>query len=354
MATMQDINAIYKNQLGRSADKSGLDYWTSQAKTKGLDYVRQAIGGSSEASLYGNRGAGLTVAKADQVDGLNYRNNAKRATQQARDKTDYGLLQRGMNQLVEAGNFTQVQGDQGDTLYRSATGGLYDINGQEVPTPTPSASRVPQTQVTREQTSRGQLDDMLASDSPLMQRAAMQGQQMANQRGLLNSSMAAGAAQGAMIDRAQPFAQQDAQTHYANSQANAGRSMQDYMSDKQHQQQRDLNQQGFGFDTQRMAQEFTYNSQLSSQEAEQSLNNLYATSTANAWGVMANNLTDLVGQSASAIQQIQMNPDITADNKASMIQQVLDMRNTDITFQQSLYENLGTYLANTGVFPSLA
>ena len=51
-------------------------------------------------------------------------------------------------------------------------------------------------------TSAGRLDQMLQSDSPLMERAATQGQQMANSRGLLNSSMAAGAAQGAMIDRA--------------------------------------------------------------------------------------------------------------------------------------------------------
>ena len=46
-----------------------------------------------------------------------------------------------------------------------------------------------------------------------MTRARTQGLQHANQRGLLNSTMAGEASMGAMIDRATPIAQQDAQTH---------------------------------------------------------------------------------------------------------------------------------------------
>ena len=64
--------------------------------------------------------------------------------------------------------------------------------------------------MTEDQTVEGRLDGILAKNSPLMQRAATQGMQYANQRGLLNSTMAVGAAQGAMIDRATPIAQQDA------------------------------------------------------------------------------------------------------------------------------------------------
>ena len=54
---------------------------------------------------------------------------------------------------------------------------------------------------------------MLAQDSPLMQRAQNQGAQYAASRGLLSSSIAGQAMQGAMIDRAQPFALQDASTY---------------------------------------------------------------------------------------------------------------------------------------------
>jgi hypothetical protein len=200
---------------------------------------------------------------------------------------------------------------------------------------------VPQSTVTANQTAAGQLDDVLASDSPLMQRTATQGAQAANQRGLLNSSMAAGAAQGAMIDRATPIAQQDASTYFQNSQANADRQQQEYMAN--------LNYQ---FDLGKMQADYGFSSELSSQEAEQALNQLYGTSNANAWGVMANNLTDIVGQYSSQLERIQMNPDIEEADKAEMIEQVLAMRDTDINFQKSLYEQLPTYLANTGVFPN--
>lgn len=57
------------------------------------------------------------------------------------------------------------------------------------------------------------LEQMLASDSPLMQRARMQAMAGAGGRGLMNSSIAQGAAMGSMIDRAQPFALQDATMH---------------------------------------------------------------------------------------------------------------------------------------------
>ncbi len=57
---------------------------------------------------------------------------------------------------------------------------------------------------------RHQLDEILAEDSPLMERARTQGEQVANQRGLLNSSMAAEASMGAMTDRAAGIAAQEA------------------------------------------------------------------------------------------------------------------------------------------------
>lgn len=147
-------------------------------------------------------------------------------------------------------------------------------------------------------TVQGQLNSMLSSNSPLMKRAATQGKQFANQRGLLNSSMAAGAAQGAMIDAAMPAAQQDA----------------------------------------------GYN---------QDLGRLGATSAANAWGVMANNITDIVAQGMEGIANIQANPDISQADKTKMINQITRMRDTDINFQRDLYRNMSSFMRNTGLFPSL-
>lgn len=65
--------------------------------------------------------------------------------------------------------------------------------------------------ITPEQTVQGQLNNVLGSGSSLMQRAKAQGLETAQQRGLLNSNMAVGAAQGAMIDKALPIAQRDAE-----------------------------------------------------------------------------------------------------------------------------------------------
>ena len=68
-------------------------------------------------------------------------------------------------------------------------------------------------EVQQEELSAYQLEQMLASDSPLMRRAAASAMAGAGGRGLMNSSIAIGNAQGEMIDRAQPFALQDAGTY---------------------------------------------------------------------------------------------------------------------------------------------
>jgi hypothetical protein len=72
------------------------------------------------------------------------------------------------------------------------------------------------------QTAAGQLETILAKDSPLMQRARTQATQDMAKRGLINSSMAAGAGVAAMIDRATPIAQQDAETYSNRAVANMG------------------------------------------------------------------------------------------------------------------------------------
>lgn len=61
-------------------------------------------------------------------------------------------------------------------------------------------------------TVQGQVDSILAKDSPLMQRARTLATQQMAQRGLVNSSMAQGAGVAAMVDRATPIAAQDANT----------------------------------------------------------------------------------------------------------------------------------------------
>lgn len=68
--------------------------------------------------------------------------------------------------------------------------------------------------------SSNQLNDITSQDSPLMQRAKSEGMLTAAKRGLQNSSIAAGAVQGAMVDKATPLALQDAQTTFTQGRAN--------------------------------------------------------------------------------------------------------------------------------------
>lgn len=63
------------------------------------------------------------------------------------------------------------------------------------------------------ETVQGQLESVLSADSPFIQRARTRAAQVANQRGLLNSSIAAGAGEAAAIDAALPIAVADANVY---------------------------------------------------------------------------------------------------------------------------------------------
>ncbi len=75
--------------------------------------------------------------------------------------------------------------------------------------------------VDKNQTVQGQMDGLLAKSSPLFQRSETKANQESVRRGLLNSSMAVGAAQNAVIDAAMPMAQQDAGTYAESARTNA-------------------------------------------------------------------------------------------------------------------------------------
>lgn len=72
---------------------------------------------------------------------------------------------------------------------------------------------------------QGKITGLMSGNSPLMKQAQTQAKQYANRRGLLNSSMAAGAGVDAVVKNALPIASQDAsQTHQKNTQAMGLRS----------------------------------------------------------------------------------------------------------------------------------
>jgi hypothetical protein len=73
--------------------------------------------------------------------------------------------------------------------------------------------------VSNDATSAGQAQKIMSTDSPLMQQAKNSGMLTAASRGLMNSSISAGASEAEMAKAAVPLALQDAQT-YATAQTN--------------------------------------------------------------------------------------------------------------------------------------
>ena len=127
--------------------------------------------------------------------------------------------------------------------YANTVGGLITTPGYSVASQEGSPGQTMQAatrQVDPNELSQTHLANITASGSPLMQRAAALGKMTAQKRGLLNSSMAAGSAQNAVIEAAQPFALQDASAYgkvlsanqEAQQQANQLNVQQAYERDK--------------------------------------------------------------------------------------------------------------------------
>jgi len=99
------------------------------------------------------------------------------------------------------------------TGYNAATSGATGYTGTEATASTydPTKWDISTDKTKDSQTMQGQVQGLIAANSPLMQQAEAAAKQQMNQRGLLNTSMAIGAGQEAVIKQALPIAQQDAQ-----------------------------------------------------------------------------------------------------------------------------------------------
>ena len=138
-----------------------------------------------------------------------------------------------------------------------------------------------------------QLTGLLRKDSPLMQQARTTGLQIANRRGLLNSSIAVGAAQNQMISAAVPLASQ------AASQAHA----------------KELTRMSIG-----------------SQERIASLN---VAAHDRQFAISA--LTELEKKYGAMWTEIVKNKDIPADARENYFQHIAALRDSDLNLVQQLY-----------------
>ncbi|TFH85275.1 DUF4214 domain-containing protein [Billgrantia azerbaijanica] len=409
--------------------------------------------GGSGAPAGGNAAPTYTTPDYEQYTAPGYQDYAVNTSAPSSQAGDYFMQNNGALSTAWQDNASPWQAYQDRSYVTSSAQGMPDgtQNAQSSAALVDSLQGAATRQVGENETVQGLLGRILAEDSPLMQRAANQGTQQAARRGLLNSSMAAGAAQGAMIDRALPIASQDAQTYsrqalanqdatnrfaltnnqfrqnmyaqddsqsftaaqsaldraqqrdltnaqynFQGDQANLDRRQQrdmtllgaDIQADRDNrlagldadmarlnadlqeaqaqndfartqaltQQQADLQRERdtllFGQDLERMTADYGFRGDLAQQEFQNAMREMFAASKGNAWAVMNNNVTDLVAQASAQIDAIQQNPNISAEDKESMINDVISRRDTDIEFQQGLYSSLSDTLLNTGVFPT--
>lgn len=122
----------------------------------------------------------------------------------------------GKDSLSPSGVPTTIMSTGSHAEPQPAVGPVAPDQDHPLPLPTPSATPpapAPVADLTVEQ----RLNGLLADNSDYIKRARQEGMNTANKRGLANSSIAAGASQGAAIDRALPIAQQDADIAATNT-----------------------------------------------------------------------------------------------------------------------------------------
>ena len=248
------VQDLYKGLLGREAGQAGLDFYTGKLQSGvSLDQVRNEIFSSDEAQNYRYKygqdritqqggtnphanAAPATDAMVDQVANL-YRQHLGRDPDQA--GLNWWLQHAEQNGIAATAdafqhaqevqgyrnpNLNPGQNDGAGTGWNSPAIPSDQIPGSWYDPETPRNGQYGQVDVATDpvvrqvnseaDTVQGQLNGLLQRQNPLMQRAYYRGLDMANSRGLLNSSMASEAAQAAMMDAALPIAQQDAQTYY--------------------------------------------------------------------------------------------------------------------------------------------
>jgi len=131
-----------------------------------------------------------------------------------------GILANAMNATQQiSGNSTTGQVQNATAATADNPLGTTQASTYNPSTATASNAGLSQVTVDPNQTVAGQLATDMSVNSPLMQQAKAQSLDSMNGRGLINSSMAIGAGQGALYDKALQIATPDAST-YANAATN--------------------------------------------------------------------------------------------------------------------------------------
>jgi hypothetical protein len=227
-------------------------------------------------------------------------------------------------------------------------------------------------QVSNDATVQGRLEGLLSQGSKYMKVAESKANELSNKRGILNSSMAVGAAQKANIESALPIAQQDAGAfdlrergnQAAQNQAgqfNAGQDQQmtqtnmasDNAAGQFNSGQDQQNSQFNATQQNSMAQEqWSQESSMAHDATMASLNSSLESGIidqkafANLRGQFLDSMTGLASESQINISEIQANANIPATEKTKLIENQIKMRDADMKAISELFSKMPMWQQN--------
>jgi hypothetical protein len=168
--------------------------------------------------------------------------------------------------------------------------------------------------------------NIASEDSMLNQMARTEAAKVMNSRGMLNSSMYAGAAQDAVLRQAVPIASQESNQAFQQSESALSRASAEGMQEKDIANQKALQQNDIGFRQgegvlDRAAQEKLASWQLKSSDRN----------------AAAQFLTNQETMYQSAYQSIMANTNLNADQRTAQLNAAKTMRDKQLDFVQQMY-----------------
>lgn len=183
--------------------------------------------------------------------------------------------------------------------------------------------------------------------SPLLTQAQTRAMQGANRRGLLNSSMAGGAAESAIIDAALPIASQDAAQSFQHNLSRQDYQQRQSLAEQSFGHKQSLAEQSFGHETTLRDQSFGYDEilqrlDIDSREriASQSITATERKDASTMIGVMTRNYAELFANIAN-------NQNIPAEARNQLNAHIGAMRDADLSFVEQMY-NIDLEWPSTG------
>jgi len=198
------------------------------------------------------------------------------------------------------------------------------------------------------ETVQGQVNSILATDNPLMQRARTLATQQMAQRGLVNSSMNAGAGVAAMTDKALQIGAQDAQTYSqralvnteATNQANqfntsATNDLYKFGENAKLQTNLATQQQAAALQAQTQAEKSVAERQLIDNQAQ--LDRLGLQINANKQTIPTTFAANIANTAMTGVNSIMADGNMTADAKKGAIANLVTYANSQIAWAEKFY-----------------